>query len=545
MVDSRPSRRPVEISRALPGPNLARTKELEWPNSLKGLKIRRHHPDGTATKIRAGYQTWLRVDGVKPAEGSTHSRRQRYHADAKLRTSLITVEEKECFDTAIQQCFQSENQEAALQDYFLCQIDNNSPSLPAMVRLLDPVFKIASLLRGDYVIYSADTQQDPRGNDLISANLWKQFFLEERQQWHQRTRAPRSRSETSRNKRNNAEKTTESVNDGPGRDAGDSGQDNGRPGSRQSASKDGGEPSDSGDSDDSDDADYRDVADDRGDGESTENEVSDSDAEGEEVQNAGPSAIASEPMSISTDSGDDGDEVAQSKQPHAPTGDEVLQDNNINVYPRGKTWYDSDEEVTEPKAIQWRTAIAKSEFKKASQLMCFNWGRLRKHSNTCLVLTADWRKLAPHEITDLLTKEEPKPFYGFAETASGKSAGMFKRLSYKENDWNTSFGRARCWFLSPEWPHNGERIDLMLKQVGPQFHASHLCHQPFCVNENHFVFEPAQVNHDRKNCYSAAVYARKARRPIEEECGVHVPLCKTQIAALTQLEAICIQFYIA
>jgi hypothetical protein len=72
--------------------------------------------------------------------------------------------------------------------------------------------------------------------------------------------------------------------------------------------------------------------------------------------------------------------------------------------------------------------------------------------------------------------------------------------------------------------------------------ASHLCHHHLCIV--HVVYESAEVNTDRKQCYQRAKFLRHEGLPVPPHCERHQPCCELQHAVLTTFETLLIQFFV-
>jgi hypothetical protein len=71
--------------------------------------------------------------------------------------------------------------------------------------------------------------------------------------------------------------------------------------------------------------------------------------------------------------------------------------------------------------------------------------------------------------------------------------------------------------------------------------GSHLCHQAFCINPNHLVYEAVWLNTDCKCCHAVAHMLRQNSLAVPVYCTEYCLPCLLQHAALTPYEAILIQ----
>lgn len=126
------------------------------------------------------------------------------------------------------------------------------------------------------------------------------------------------------------------------------------------------------------------------------------------------------------------------------------------------------------------------------------WGVKPGHQGTCVLLPEDWRSAAPLDLMALFSFEN-RPFAGD------------RRAWYKHADHGTTMVRALSWFS--KWPRTGLELDNFLG-CGPYkpMDASHLCHHEHCIL--HVVYEPADINQSRKDCWRRARFLRQEGRPV-------------------------------
>ena len=58
--------------------------------------------------------------------------------------------------------------------------------------------------------------------------------------------------------------------------------------------------------------------------------------------------------------------------------------------------------------------------------------------------------------------------------------------------------------------------------------ASYTCYYNSCIV--HIVFDPANINHDRKECCETAIRLRREGKPIPEHCEKYNPPCLLQVS---------------
>ena len=171
------------------------------------------------------------------------------------------------------------------------------------------------------------------------------------------------------------------------------------------------------------------------------------------------------------------------------------------------------------KAMDWLGTAAKGVFEAELTHRLAQWGVNRSHQGTCVLIPEEWKGLDP---MDLL------PLFKVENCPNAQSS----RLRYQHSDHNTTFARSKAWF--DKWPRSGLELDNFVGS-GPfqPMDASHTCHQHLCIA--HIVYESADINQDRKRCFSLARELKRQKQAIPEFCKEHDPPCRLQVS-LPQFE---------
>ena len=173
----------------------------------------------------------------------------------------------------------------------------------------------------------------------------------------------------------------------------------------------------------------------------------------------------------------------------------------------------SKKSPNQQRGLNWMTNEGKVKFDKMLKHLTACWGVKPDHKSTCVLCPEDWRFLDPLQLAALTTAQNcplpglPRAWYTYADHA-------------------TSIARARAWFA--EWPRTGLEHDNFLG-CGPfkPMDASHLCHHDHCIL--HVVYEPANLNQDRKECCKEARFLRSEGREVPDSCTRHAPPCMMQV----------------
>ncbi len=177
------------------------------------------------------------------------------------------------------------------------------------------------------------------------------------------------------------------------------------------------------------------------------------------------------------------------------------------------------------KAIDWLSRKARQEFQQVFRAFVARWGGVEPtHQGTCVLCPEDWRSLTP---TSLVENNILDPY-----RLPGRHS---PRLMYQYSDHITTFTRAVAWF-GGKCPRSGIYLDNFLG-CGPYkpMEASHLCHQEHCLL--HVVYEPADINQDRKSCAAEARFARQSGEAIQKSCSRHDPPCLLQVSYNSHLQS--------
>ena len=176
----------------------------------------------------------------------------------------------------------------------------------------------------------------------------------------------------------------------------------------------------------------------------------------------------------------------------------------------------SRQKLDQERGIDWLTSVGKDRFEERVTGLLGQWGVKKAHKGTCILCPEDWSSLDPMALMDIFNND----------TCPTQGSG---RLSYQYSDHATSLIRAAAWFSEDTWPRIGIELDNFIGG-GPfkPMDASHLCHHDHCIV--HVTWEPANVNHDRKECHALARYLRQHNLPVPESCAKHKPSCLMQVS---------------
>lgn len=181
----------------------------------------------------------------------------------------------------------------------------------------------------------------------------------------------------------------------------------------------------------------------------------------------------------------------------------------------------SRKHLGQQQALDWLKAYGKDRFDEKLAALLSQWGVKETHEGTCVLCPQAWSSLEPIHIMDLFD----------ADKCPAAGSG---RLTYQYSDHATAFVRAKVWFQDGHWPRKGVELDNFLG-AGPfkPMDASHLCHHDDCII--HATYEPAYINHDRRNCSIEAQSLRQQGLSVAERCDKHDPPCLMQVSSPADL----------
>ena len=186
------------------------------------------------------------------------------------------------------------------------------------------------------------------------------------------------------------------------------------------------------------------------------------------------------------------------------------------------------------RGLFWLTEEAWNAFQNQQSMRLSSWGVDREHVGTCILVPEAWALANPRDLLQ-----------SFNLVDCIRDETDEQRLHLSMGDLSAKWARAAVWFN--DWPRSGGDLDVLLaRKDGPHpiMHGSHLCHHGLCINPNHLLYEPAQVNFSRNSCMWAARVLRTYGKQIPEKCVKHKQHpCLLQLAALTTVEAFCLQFF--
>ena len=165
------------------------------------------------------------------------------------------------------------------------------------------------------------------------------------------------------------------------------------------------------------------------------------------------------------------------------------------------------------RASDWLSYAAKEAFEQELAACLALWGVAPLHQGTCILIPENWKGLNPLDL---------ESWFDLDNCPNSK----VPRLRYQYSDHSTAFVRAKAWFQ--QWPRCGTELDNYLDTGSfKPMDGSHTYHHNSCIV--HIVYEPADVNDNRKECCALAKRLRQEGTSIPEHCAAHNPPCLLQV----------------